>query len=221
MEIASTLNSNATARGASADPAAKPVISSDFETFLKMLSTQLQNQDPLNPVDSADYAVQLATFSSVEQQVLTNNHLTDLAEKIQLSGMSDLAGWVGMEAQSVSAAHFDDAPVTVLPDPPAAADRAVLIVKNADGGTVYRTDLPLTETPFQWEGRTATGAIAPRGLYSFELESSANGETLLTTPVPTYSRVIEARRSGADTLLVLEGGTIVRAADVSGLRQAE
>jgi flagellar basal-body rod modification protein FlgD len=43
-------------------------LSSDFETFLKMLTTQLKNQDPMNPVDSADYAVQLATFSSVEQQ---------------------------------------------------------------------------------------------------------------------------------------------------------
>ena len=46
------------------------VLSSDFETFLKMLTTQMQNQDPLNPVDSTDYATQLATFSSVEQQVL-------------------------------------------------------------------------------------------------------------------------------------------------------
>ena len=50
----------------------KPVLSSDFETFLKMLTVQLENQDPLNPVDSADYAVQLATFSGVEQQVQTN-----------------------------------------------------------------------------------------------------------------------------------------------------
>ena len=47
-------------------------ISSDFNTFLRMLTVQMQNQDPLNPIDSADYAVQLATFSGVEQQVRTN-----------------------------------------------------------------------------------------------------------------------------------------------------
>ena len=46
------------------------VISSDFQTFLTMLTTQLQNQDPLNPVESSDFAVQLATFSGVEQQVI-------------------------------------------------------------------------------------------------------------------------------------------------------
>jgi len=43
----------------------KQLVSSDFDTFLKMMTTQVQNQDPLNPVDSSDYAVQLATFSSV------------------------------------------------------------------------------------------------------------------------------------------------------------
>ena len=52
-----------------AETGGNSALSSDFETFLRMLTTQLQNQDPLNPVDSADFAVQLATFSSVEQQV--------------------------------------------------------------------------------------------------------------------------------------------------------
>ena len=50
-------------------------ISSDFETFLKMLTVQMKNQDPLNPVESTDYATQLATFSGVEQAVLTNDLL--------------------------------------------------------------------------------------------------------------------------------------------------
>ena len=55
------------------DIAASPTV--DFETFVKMLTTQLKNQDPLDPMDSANFASQLAAFSSVEQQVLTNNHL--------------------------------------------------------------------------------------------------------------------------------------------------
>ena len=46
--------------------------------FLKLLTTQMQNQDPLNPIDSTDYAAQLATFSGVEQQVRTNSLLADL-----------------------------------------------------------------------------------------------------------------------------------------------
>lgn len=54
-------------------------LTSDFDTFLRMLTVQMQNQDPLDPVDSADYAVQLATFSGVEQQVRTNELLTELS----------------------------------------------------------------------------------------------------------------------------------------------
>jgi hypothetical protein len=65
----------------------KATLGSDFETFLKMLTTQMKNQDPLNPVESSEYAVQLATFSSVEQQVLTNDLLT------RLIGQSHRAGF--------------------------------------------------------------------------------------------------------------------------------
>ena len=212
-----------TSTTASAAPAAtqKPVISSDFETFLQMLSTQLQNQDPLNPVESADYAVQLATFSSVEQQVLTNNHLEDLAARIQLSGMSDLAGWVGMEAQSTSDTYFDGDPITLQPDPPAVADRAVLVVRDSGGTVIAREDLPLTNGAYLWTGETMTGATAKSGQYSFEMETSANGEILSSDPIPTYSRVVEARRNGTDTVLVLDGGISVSASQVTGLRQVQ
>ena len=55
------------------------VIGSDFDTFLKLLTTQMKNQDPLNPIDSTDYATQLATFSGVEQQTRTNQLLESLS----------------------------------------------------------------------------------------------------------------------------------------------
>ena len=64
------------------------VLSSDFETFLKMLTTQLENQDPLNPIDSTDYAVQLATFAGVEQQVLTNDLLESMGGNSGLGGLA-------------------------------------------------------------------------------------------------------------------------------------
>lgn len=217
MDISNTLTNTQTASSVAKD--AKPVISSDFETFLKMLSTQLQNQDPMNPVDSADYAVQLATFSSVEQQVLTNNLLEDLVGRIQLSGMSDLAGWVGMQALTTEGASFDGAPVTLAPDPPSAADEAVLVVRDQYGAVVLREDVPLTDEPYEWDGRTITGGTASYGTYTFELESSAQGEILSIDPVPSYSQVVEARRSGTDTLLMLQGGGTVSSGDVLGLRQ--
>jgi flagellar basal-body rod modification protein FlgD len=76
MDINTVSSSAATSSAvAPADNGSGAKISSDFETFLKMLTVQMQNQDPLNPVDSSDYATQLATFSGVEQQVQTNDLL--------------------------------------------------------------------------------------------------------------------------------------------------
>ena len=109
MEIANTLTttnaaSTITAAQVQNEPAA---ISSDFDTFLQMLTVQLKNQDPLNPVEGADYAVQLATFSGVEQQVQTNDLLRDLAAQMSGTGIAQLATWVGKEARVVAPAVFD------------------------------------------------------------------------------------------------------------------
>ena len=80
-------------------------ITSDFETFLRMLTVQMQNQDPLNPVDSNDYATQLATFSGVEQAVLTNDLLTTLTTQLNSSGLADMAAWVGKDFGSSQTGH--------------------------------------------------------------------------------------------------------------------
>ena len=115
---------------------AASALSSDFETFLLMLTTQMENQDPLNPIESQDFAVQLATFSGVEQQVRTNDLLESLANGLGLSGMSQLAGWVGMEARVNAPAVFDVAPITLAPEPDPSSDNAVLVVRDEFGRVV-------------------------------------------------------------------------------------
>jgi len=122
----------------STTPTNQGVISSDFETFLKMLTAQMENQDPLDPMDSADYATQLATFSGVEQQVLTNDLLQVLSGQFAVSGMAQMASWVGKEARAPVAGYFDGAPITVAPNPASIADRVELVVRDADGTEVQR-----------------------------------------------------------------------------------
>ncbi len=91
-------------------PSQGALLSSDFQTFLKMLTTQARNQDPLNPMDSSDYAQQLATFSGVEQQVRTNTLLESLAAQLGGGGLTQYASWVGMEAR-VTARAADALPL--------------------------------------------------------------------------------------------------------------
>ena len=116
MDVTSATSPTATAATASTGATA---ISSDFNTFLRMLTVQMQNQDPLNPIDSADYAVQLATFSGVEQQVKTNQLLADMQGKFQQLGMAEMASWIGKEARSAAPVSYDGSPVTLSPNPAA------------------------------------------------------------------------------------------------------
>ena len=161
-----TATSSATSSYGSTGSASAPgAISSDFNTFLRMLTVQMQNQDPLNPIESSDYAVQLATFSGVEQQVRTNQLLDAMATQFSLMGMSQLAGWVGQEARAAAPVWFSGAPVTLSPNPVASADRAVLVVRDAAGNTVSREDVPMSSEPYHWLGGDATGDPLPDGRY--------------------------------------------------------
>ncbi len=64
----------------------------DYKTFLKLLVTQMQNQDPTEPMDNTEYMAQLASFSNVEQNVQINNKLDELLKYSQLSQGADLIG---------------------------------------------------------------------------------------------------------------------------------
>lgn len=193
-------------------------ITTDYNTFLKMLTTQMQNQDPLNPIDSADYAVQLATFSGVEQQNRTNQLLETLNGQFGMMGMAQLATWVGQEARADVPVWFDDAAVTLSPEPSSAADRAVLVVRDTDGQLVSREDLPPSTDPYLWLGADAKGDPLPRGLYTLTLESYAGENLLATSPVQSYARIMEAQRGPNGTRLMLAGGVGVDATDVTALR---
>ncbi|MEL6838647.1 MAG: flagellar hook capping FlgD N-terminal domain-containing protein [Pseudomonadota bacterium] len=197
---------------------ATSAISSDFETFLRMLTVQMQNQDPLNPVDSSDYATQLATFSGVEQAVLTNDLLKELTSQMNSSGLADMAAWVGKEARAAAPAYFEGEPVTLSPNPPVLADQAEIVVRNSDGVEVQRFNVAVSADLIEWAGVGPGGVPFPAGQYSFELISSANGEVLTQDPIEVYSKVTEVRAQDGQTILMLAGGAAIPTDQVSALR---
>ncbi len=194
-------------------------ITSDFDTFLQMLTVQMQNQDPLNPVDSTDYATQLATFSGVEQAVLTNDLLEALSSQLVSSGLADMAAWVGKEARAATPAYFDGAPVTISPNPAVLADQVEVIVRNENGVEVQRFDAPISAESIEWAGVATGGTAFPSGLYSFEVISSLEGEVLTQELAEVYSTVTEVRAQDGETLLILAGGAAIATSQVSALRE--
>lgn len=199
----------------SAAPPGAPVIASDFETFLRMLTTQLQNQDPMNPMDPTDFAVQLATFSSVEQQVRTNQLLEGMLAQ---SALGELAGLVGMSARAPGALRFDGNALTLSLPAIEGADSARLVVRNALNQVVDTAEVPAGGGMHVWRGLGADGTDLPDGTYSFEVTGLSEGSIVATRSVQGFAEVIEARRDAGRTVLVLAGGREVSVDEVSALR---
>lgn len=191
----------------------------DFETFLRMLTTQLQNQDPLKPMESADFAVQLATFSGVEQQALTNKLLGEMLAGAGGGGLGQLAGWIGRDVRTSAPVWFDGDPLTLQIQPKDGADQVTLVTLDAQGRELSRENIGTGEGEVDWQGLDADGKPRADGLYQFRLESSRDGAVIGASQVAAYSRVTGVEMSGTGPLLVLEGGNPVSVDEVTALRE--
>ena len=146
-------------------------LTTDYNSFLQLLTTQLQNQDPLSPMDTNTFTQQLVAMNGVQQQLLTNNLLQTLVT--QSSGPSSAVSLIGkqVQAQSASAAISNgSASWTYSLDNTAAA--AQLQVKDSTGTVVYSAaapDLSTGQHTFTWDGTTTSGGKATSGTYTLNV----------------------------------------------------
>ncbi len=193
-------------------------VDANFDTFLSLLTAQLRNQDPLEPVDSTDFVAQLAQFSAVEQQVQTNTALTDILGLLGGGDVSSLASWLGASVQAAGPVFFDGSPVTLTTTPSPDATQSNLIVRNEAGDIIARQPVSGLDDKIIWNGLTNAGSAAPEGAYSFTVESSKDGDALPTQQAAGFSTVEEVRLGGEAPVLVLQGGDIVALDDVLAVR---
>lgn len=213
---ASTASTPAARRG---DPSVAPsMITADFQTFLRLLTTQMRNQDPLNPMESTEFASQLAQFSGVEQQVRTNDLLIGMQAGLATLGMGELVGWVGMETRAEMPVRFDSQTVRLAGTPHVLADRMELIVRDAGGDVVQQIPMPLRADEFEWTGTDLSGSTVPPGVYAFTIQNWS-GETMLDErEAMVYATVDEARMVDGEIWLTMQGGLSIPAASVLGVR---
>ncbi|MEX0306130.1 MAG: flagellar hook capping FlgD N-terminal domain-containing protein [Ruegeria sp.] len=217
------ITSSTSAAAAAANPSAtnnaqRSALTSDFETFLRMLTVQARNQDPLEPLDSSEYASQLAQFSMVEQQVKANELLSGLALTLGAVNLNQLAGWVGMNVQVAAPFRFEDRPIPIFAQAEPTADRAELVIRNDQGTVVDRIPVPIDKAEFEWAGVSNAGDPLPAGNYSASLESFKGGKLLSNTPASAFSRVVEAQVSEDAVILKLDSGAEVSVDKVTQIR---
>lgn len=165
----------------------------EFNSFIKLLTAQVRNQDPLSPMDSTQFVEQLATFSTLEQQVKSNASLTSIAGMLSQLNALTAGEWLGQDISFVSGwAPLADDPVEFTYTPPDGTDTVKLTVLDANGEVVWTESLDPSKAKYAWNGRTSDGTSAPRGeMYEFVIESYSGDELLATGSPRLLSTVID------------------------------
>jgi flagellar basal-body rod modification protein FlgD len=171
----------ATGTTTSGTATSRVTIARNFETFLQLLTTQLKNQNPLDPLDTNQFTQQLVQFAQVEQQLRSNEQLETLV-KLQKAGESALAlGFVGstvvVDGQTAKLRN-GQAIWSFAVDKPVAA---TVNVRNAAGQVAYTGNFTIQPGPqeFVWDGRGNNGTLWPDGNYTLEVVGKdANGQTV-------------------------------------------
>jgi flagellar basal-body rod modification protein FlgD len=146
-------------------------IAGNFNTFLQLLTTQLKNQSPLDPLDTNQFTQQLVQFASVEQQINMNTQLTSLISLQQTAQSTAALGFVGqtvtVDGNTAQLAN-GQASWTFSSTKPASA---TMTITNATGQTVYSTTQAVQSgsQTFNWNGRDASGNALPDGAYKMSI----------------------------------------------------
>lgn len=178
----------------------------DFQSFLRLLTAQLRNQDPLSPLDSTQFVAQLASFSTVEQLVAANDKLDALSGSLSGGGIGDFASWIGRTAEVEGApALFDGAPVAVSVRPVAGASRAELVVRSTDGTEIDRSPLLLDGGQVYWDG---AGGVTGTS-YQFEAVHYMSDGASVANPAATFSPINAVRNEDDTVLISLASGVFV------------
>jgi flagellar basal-body rod modification protein FlgD len=182
-------------------------IADNFQTFLTLLTTQLQNQNPLDPLDTNQFTAQLVQFAGVEQQLKSNDQLKSLVALEKSAQGTQALIYVGNNvAVDGSIAKFDGSKATwnfIAPK----ESNATITITNSAGQTVYSGKYNLSEgnASFVWDGKGNDGTQWPAGTYkmSATAKDSSGNDVAIATEV---QGVVDSVDLTADPPLLSIGG---------------
>ena len=183
---------------------AKESIDETLDQFLMMLTTQLQHQDPLDPLDTAEFTNQLVGFSTVEQLIAQNQKLDDLIAAQTTSPMQTALGYIGLEVEvQGSGFGYDGQPVTMAYTLDSNAVLTTVSVVDVAGDTVW-SSTGETAPGFHeltWDGLDNDGNPVDPGQYFLQVEAAdVDGGAVAAVPY-VRGQVTGVETDGSDVLL--------------------
>ena len=222
MSLVSNLSSITRASDVAAAKAAPSKAASGMgqQDFLKLFTTQLQNQNPLDPTKNEAFVAQLAQFSQLEA---TTNMATQLTSFVSSQSGDRMLTGASLIGKKVA---LDDVPVTLAGSQP--VQGLISLPNGASGmklevldksGAVVRQQIigaqPSGEVTLTWDGRDSAGNMLSDGVYSFKATVTAAGATNVV-PVKTLSTVRSVSQTDAasELMVMVDGGRSVKLSSV-------
>jgi len=192
------------------------------QTFLTLLVAQLNNQDPLNPVDNSQLTSQMAQISTVTGIGNLNTSVNQLMTQMQQSSTiqsAQLAGHTVMVQGSTIEAPTGSSGGVAGISLPSAAQNVTVQISDSSGQVVRTLQLgsqPAGFTNFVWDGGTDAGGTAAAGSYTFQVSATASGGTVQASTFAAQTVVGVVPQSDGSSQLLLGNGSQVA---VSAVRQ--
>ena len=198
-------------------------LAANFDNFLQLLTTQLQNQDPLAPMDANAFTSQLVEFASVEQAIQTNTKLADLGKLIETSGTASAMGLLGQDVTAttdrIALPESGDTSIRYRLAEPAATVQVIVldgqgkVVRNAVGGNLAGENL------LRWDGVDASGRPLPPGEYTVRVTAERADGTAVGVEQFIAGTVRGIEPKDGLINLIVDGATVPMSA-VRSVRQA-
>jgi flagellar basal-body rod modification protein FlgD len=182
-------------------------LSDNFSSFLSLLMTQLQNQDPTSPLDSNQFTSELVQFTSVQQQIDTNSDLTQLIQLTQASQVEQSSAMIGKPVTVTSSQLSLQNSTAAINFNTTTAEPVGIAIYNASGVQVQTAALTSTAgaNTWTWNGKNANGTTLPDGPYTVTV--TALGVNGSTSQVPfTVTGTATSVQNNAGTVELQMGG---------------
>jgi len=214
------VNPFSTVSAVSQATADRTALGGNLDTFLQLLITQLQNQDPLDPVDTNQFTQQLVQFTEAEQTIKTNQNLEKLINVSAASTITNVVGYIGKEVTGSGAiSDLQNGVATWQYSTPAASDDALFTVSDSDGNIVFAQNQSIAAGAgtFVWNGQTSGGGIAPAGSYQLSLRAKDLAGNLLDASTSFTGIVDGVDMSGSEVVLT-SGNRTIKLDEVTSIR---
>ena len=193
------------------DTGSRTRLSDNYDTFLLLLTAQLQNQDPLAPMDSTQFTQQLVQFSQVEQQIRTNEQLEGLVGQYNAAAAGAALSYLGKDAIiEADETYLAGGEANWAYRLPANADSMTIKVKDAQGRVIYETTTaPRTggEHLFSWDGTKSDGSTAADGVYQISIEATDASGGRITPTISVRETIMGVDFTGTTPVVITPAGT--------------